>query len=225
MKGMKKITSLLLAGSMALTFCACVKYGHTDSDEIDTKMNSEEITGTSEEVLKWCESDRFYLYGHEIIFGETTVQELYDITDCCEFWDWDEDYTYMTYHTIDDLVDIPSCRIYPSEKAKESKVASAYIYIQRPESYFHQDYPLKEGIIYGISFELNTANIWEDNISFDVPFDMTPEELIENSGEPYRCEYGMYGYKTSGRKLEDHTFEFDKMDRLVNFTLTKVTWD
>ena len=37
---------------------------------------------------------------------------------------------------------------------------------------------------------------------------MTPEELIENSEEPRRCEYGMYGYSSCGR-LEDHTFEFD----------------
>jgi len=225
MKGMKKYTSLLLAGSMALTFCACVKNGHTDSDETDTKMNSEEITETSEEVLKWCEIDRFYLYGHEIIFGETTVQELYDITDCCEFWDWDDNYTNRIYYSIDDLVDIPICRIYPSEKAKESQVASADIYILRPESYFHQDYPLKEGIVYGISFELNTANLWGDSISFDVPFDMTPEELIENSGKPRRCEYGMYEYYTYGRRLSDHTFEFDSKDRLVSFTLTKNTRD
>ena len=215
MKGMKKITSLLLAGSMALTFCACVK----KSDGTDAKKNSEKIPEKSENVLKWSESYHFYLYGHEIIFGETTVQELYDITDCCEFYDWDE-----TYHTIDDLADIPNCRLYPSEEAKASQVAYAFIYIQRPEGYFRQDYPIKEGIIYGISFKPNTASFWGDNISFDVPFDMTPEELIKNSGEPNRCEYGMYGYNTCGKHLEDHTFEFDKYDRLISFTLTNMTW-
>ena len=224
MKVMKRITTLLLAGSMALTFSACVRNDRIDTDGSDIEESSEEITGMSEEVLKWCESDRFYLYGHEIILGETTVQGLYDITDCCEFWDFDETCTYRIYYTIDDLVDIPSCWLYPSEKAKESQVASAYLYIQRPEGYFHQDYPLKEGIIYGISFKPNTASLWGDNISFDVPLVMTPEELIENSGEPYRCEYGMYGYKTSGRNLEDHTFEFDDNDRLIRFDIQKITW-
>ena len=224
MKGMKRITTLLLAGSMALTFSACVRNDRIDTDGSDIEESSEEITGTSEEVLKWCESDRFYLYGHEIILGETTVQELYDITDCCEFWDFDETCTYRIYFTIDDLVDIPSCWLYPSEKAKESQVASAHLYIQRPEGYFHQDYPLKEGIIYGISFKPNTASLWGDNISFNVPLVMTPEELIENSGEPKRCEYGMYGYSSCGR-LEDHTFEFDNNDRLVSFTLIKFTWE
>ena len=219
MKYMKKVMSLILAASMALTFCSCVR-----NDRIDPEESSEDITETSEEVIKWCESDHFYLYGHEIIFGETTVQELYDITDCCEFWDWDETCTYRIYYTIDDLVDIPSCCLYPSEKAKESQVASAYLYIQRPDGYFHQDYPMKEGIIYGISFKPNTASLWGDNISFDVPLVMTPEELIENSGEPYRCEYGMYGYNSCGRNFEDHTFEFDDNDRLVSFTLTKITW-
>ncbi len=220
MNGMKKITSLLLAGSMALTFCSCVK----KSDGTDTKKNSEKIPEKSENVLKWCESDRFYLYGHEIIFGETTVQELYDITDCCEFWDMDETCTQRIFYTIDDLADIPSCWLYPSEEAKASQVAYAYIYIQRPEGYFHQNYPIKEGIIYGISFKPYTASFWGDNISFDVPFDMTPEELIKNSGEPNRCEYGMYGYNTCGKHLEDHTFEFDKYDRLVEFTITNMTW-
>ena len=223
MKDMKKITSLILAGSMALTFCACVRNDRKVSDESDIKGNSEEITETSEEVLKWAETEHFYLYGHEIVFGETTVQELYDITDCCVFYDFDETYTQKIYFTIDDLVDIPCCRIFPTEKAKESEVASAFIYIQRPEGYFHQDYPLKEGIIYGISFKPNTASLWGDNISFDVPLVMTPEELIENSGEPRRCEYGMYGYSACGR-LEDHTFEFDDNDRLISFTIQKITW-
>ena len=223
MEGIKRITTLLLAGSMALTFSACVRNDRIDTDGSDIEESSEEITETSEEVLKWCESDHFYLYGHEIILGETTVQELYDITDCCEFWDFDETCTYRIYYTIDDLVDIPSCWLYPSEKAKESQVASAYLYIQRPEGYFHQDYPLKEGIIYGISFKPNTASLWGDNISFDVPLVMTPEELIENSGEPRRCEYGMYGYSACGR-LEDHTFEFDDNDRLISFTIQKITW-
>ena len=224
MKDMKKITSLILAGSMALTFCACVRNDRKVSDESDIKGNSEEITETSEEVLKWAETEHFYLYGHEIVFGETTVQELYDITDCCVFYDFDETYTQKIYFTIDDLVDIPCCRIFPTEKAKESEVASAFIYIQRPEGYFHQDYPLKEGIIYGISFKPNTASLWGDNISFDVPLVMTPEELIENSGEPRRCEYGMYGYSACGR-LEDHTFEFDDNEgRLVEFTIQKITW-
>lgn len=223
MKGMKRITTLLLAGSMALTFSACVRNYRIDTDGSDIEESSEEITGTSEEVLKWCESDHFYLYGHEIILGETTVQELYDITDCCEFWDFDETCTYRIYYTIDDLVDIPSCWLYPSEKAKESQVAYAYLYIQRPEGYFHQDYPIKEGIIYGISFKPNTASLWGDNISFDVPLVMTPEELIENSGEPRRCEYGMYGYSACGR-LEDHTFEFDDNDRLIRFDIQKITW-
>ena len=224
MKDMKKITSLILASSIALTFCACVRNDRKVSDESDIKGNSEEITETSEEVLKWAETEHFYLYGHEIVFGETTVQELYDITDCCLFWDWDETCTYKIYYTIDDLVDIPCCRIFPTEKAKESEVASAFIYIQRPEGYFHQDYPLKEGIIYGISFKPNTASLWGDNISFDVPLTMTPEELIENSGEPNRCEYGMYGYNTDGKKYEDHMFEFDEKGRLVEFTIQKITW-
>ena len=224
MKDMKKITSLILASSIALTFCACVRNDRKVSDESDIKGNSEEITETSEEVLKWAETEHFYLYGHEIVFGETTVQELYDITDCCLFWDWDETCTYKIYYTIDDLVDIPCCRIFPTEKAKESEVASAFIYIQRPEGYFHQDYPLKEGIIYGISFKPNTASLWGDNISFDVPLTMTPEELIENSGEPNRCEYGMYGYNTDGKKYEDHMFEFDEKGRLKEFTLKKITW-
>ena len=224
MKGMKRITTLLLAGSMALTFSACVRNDRIDTDGSDIEESSEEITGTSEEVLKWCESDHFYLYGHEIILGETTVQELYDITDCCEFWDFDETYTYRIYYTIDDLVDIPSCWLYPSEKAKESQAASAYLYIQRPEGYFHQDYPLKEGIIYGISFKPNTASLWGNNISFDVPLVMTPEELIENSGEPNLCEYGMYGYRAGGKKYEDHMFEFDEKGRLVEFTIQKITW-
>ena len=136
MKDMKKITSLILAGSMALTFCACVRNDRKVSDESDIKGNSEEITETSEEVLKWAETEHFYLYGHEIVFGETTVQELYDITDCCVFYDFDETYTQKIYFTIDDLVDIPCCRIFPTEKAKESEVASAFVYIQRPEVTF-----------------------------------------------------------------------------------------
>ncbi len=53
---------------------------------------------------------------------------------------------------------------------------------------------------------------------------MTPEELIENSGEPVRCEYGMYGYHAGGKKYEDHMFEFDEKGRLVEFTIQKITW-
>ena len=61
MEGIKRITTLLLAGSMALTFSACVRNDRIDTDGSDIEESSEEITGTSEEVLKWCESDRFYL--------------------------------------------------------------------------------------------------------------------------------------------------------------------
>ena len=224
MKDMKKITSLILAGSMALTFCACVRNDRKVSDESDIKGNSEEITETSEEVLKWAETEHFYLYGHEIVFGETTVQELYDITDCCLFWDWDETCTYKIYYTIDDMVDCPCCWFYPSEKAKESQIRSVYIYAKRPNGYSGRNWPLKKGIIYGVSFVTNTASLWGDNISFDIPFTMTPEELIENSGEPDRCEYGMYGYNTDGKKYEDHMFEFDEKGRLKEFTLKKITW-
>ena len=224
MKDMKKITSLILAGSMALTFCACVRNDRKVSDESDIKGNSEEITETSEEVLKWAETEHFYLYGHEIVFGETTVQELYDITDCCLFWDWDETCTYKIYYTIDDMVDCPCCWFYPSEKAKESQIRSVYIYAKRPNGYSGRNWPLKKGIIYGVSFVTNTASLWGDIISFDIPFTMTPEELIENSGEPDRCEYGMYGYNTDGKKYEDHMFEFDEKGRLVEFTIQKITW-
>ena len=224
MKDMKKITSLILAGSIALTFCACVRNDRKVSDESDIKGNSEEITETSEEVLKWAETEHFYLYGHEIVFGETTVQELYDITDCCLFWDWDETCTYKIYYTIDDMVDCPCCWFYPSEKAKESQIRSVYIYVKRPNGYSGRNWPLKKGTIYGVSFVTNTASLWGDNISFDVPLTMTPEELIENSGEPNRCEYGMYGYNTDGKKYEDHMFEFDEKGRLKEFTLKKITW-
>ena len=224
MKDMKKITSLILACSMALTFCACVRNDRIDSDESDTKGNSEEITETSEDVIKWSESDHFYLYGQEIVFAQTTVQELYDITDCCIFWDWDETGTYRIYYTIDDMVDIPSCRVFPSEKAKEAQIRSVYIYIQRPNGYPRGNWPLKEGIIYGVSFETNTASLWGDNISFDIPFTMTPEQLIENSGEPYHMEYDKYFYKDCGGNYYDHMFEFDKNERLVSFTLNKITW-
>ena len=224
MKDMKKITSLILASSIALTFCACVRNDRKVSDESDIKGNSEEITETSEEVLKWAETEHFYLYGHEIVFGETTVQELYDITDCCLFWDWDETCTYKIYYTIDDMVDCPCCWFYPSEKAKESQIRSVYIYVKRPNGYSGRNWPLKKGTIYGVSFVTNTASLWGDNISFDVPLTMTPEELIENSGEPNRCEYGMYGYNTDGKKYEDHMFEFDEKGRLVEFTIQKITW-
>lgn len=225
MKDMKKITSLILAGSMALTFCACVRNDRIGSDESDTKGNSEEITETSEEVLKWAETEHFYLYGHEIVFGETTVQELYDITDCCLFWDWDETGTYKIYYTIDDMVDCPCCWFYPSEKAKESQIRSVFIYVQRPNGYSRRNWPLKKGIIYGVSFATNTASLWGDNISFDIPLTMTPEQLIENSGEPYHMEYGQYFYNSCGGKYHDHMFEFDKNDRLKEFTIMKITWN
>jgi len=224
MKDMKKITSIILACSMALTLCACVRNDRKVSDANDKEETSEEITGTSEEVIRWCETDHFYLYGQEVVLGQTTVQELYDITDCCEFWDFDETCTYKIYYTIDDLVDIANCSVYPSEKAKESQIASAFLHIKRAPGYSGQNYPLTEGIIFGISFKTNAASLWGDNISFDIPLTMTPEELIENSGEPNRCEYGMYGYNTDGKKHEDHLFEFDENDRLVQFTIKKITW-
>ena len=50
MKEMKRITTLLLAGSMALTFSACVRNDRIDTDGSDIEESSEEITGTSESL-------------------------------------------------------------------------------------------------------------------------------------------------------------------------------
>lgn len=190
-------------------------------EENDVEGSSVESTDTSESGIRWCESTHFYLYGQEIIFGQTTVQELYDTGCCCKFWEWDESYTNRLDRTLDDTVDIPGCNLYPDDKAAEANVGAAYILIQAPEGY-RRNYPLKEGIIEGITFQTNTASVWGDNISFDIPYDMTPEQLLENSGQPKALENNTYFFHTYNRSISDHEFEFDKLDRLVRFTISKL---
>ena len=211
---------------MAVAFCACLRKDRInpsgESSGNDTGETSDESIDESEIGNKWSESDHFYLYGHEIIFGQTTVQELDEIVSYIEFFDWDESYTQRIEYTLDDQVDVPICYVYPDENAAAAKLGGAFIYIKRPEG-SDRLFTLKKGIVYGVSFKTRYMSLWGDDISFDIPLTMTPEQLLENSGHPFSSyDNEIFVYHTYKKNISDHEFEFNKNGKLIEFTLTKL---
>ena len=224
--GIKRCTSLALSACIAVAFCACLRKERSDpsgdSAGNDTGETSDESTDASDNGIKWSESEHFYLYGHEIVFGQTTVQELYDIACYSEFYDWDDSYTQRIDYTLDDLVRVPICYVYPDENAAAARLGGAFIYIKRPEG-SDRLFTLKEGIVYGVSFMTKYTSLWGDDLIFDIPLTMTPEQLLENSGHPFSSyENEIFVYHTYKKSISDHEFEFNKKGRLMSFTLLKL---
>ena len=82
---MKKITALVLVGSMALAFCACAPKDEKvtestsgQSQESTTEAASGGTSETSPAGARWIDSNRCIVNGHEIVIGQSTVQELAD---------------------------------------------------------------------------------------------------------------------------------------------------
>ena len=217
MRELKKITSLILAGSMALFFCSCQTLDHLGLKGSNlTRYPRKVAAKVDNNFIKWCDCSRFYLYGHEIVFGQTTVQELYDTGAYCVFYDYaDDECLNKTYFTLEDEVSTVYCRIYPDEASAELEFAKIGIGIRSPVN-IRGKYKVKDWIISSVGFYTVNASVWGDNFALDFPLTITPAELLENSGEPYRMETF-----TSCLQIEYYggirgqIFEFDKRDKLT----------
>lgn len=217
MSVLKKITSLILSCSMALTFCSCQTLDQLGMNNNDfTKYSKKIVTKVDNNFIKWCDCKRFYVNGHEIVLGQSTVQELYDAGPYCVFYDYADDYSLnLIFFTLEDEVRTVYGYIYPDEASAEKKFARIGFGIRSPH-HTRDPYKIKDGIITAVYINTVNASVWGDNIALDFPFTITPEELLENSGEPHRMETF-----TSCLQIEYYGgirapyFEFDKRGKLT----------
>ena len=212
MSVLKKFTSLILSCSMTLTFCSCQTLDQLGMNNNDfTKYSKKIVAKVDNNFIKWCDSSHFFVNGHEIIFGRTTAQQLYDACPCCVFYGYADDYITEIYYTLDDAVKSVYCEIYPDEASAEKHFGGIGVGIR-----FSSTSLVKFGIVSAVYVSTVDAEVWGDNFALDFPLTITPAELLENSGEPYRMETF-----TSCLQIEYYGgirgqfFEFDKRDKLT----------
>ena len=216
MSVLKKFTSLILSCSMALTFCSCQTLDHLGMNNNDfTKYSKKIVTKVDNNFIKWCDSSHFFVNGHEIIFGRTTAQQLYDTGAYCVFYDYADDCITEIYYSLEDDVRSAFCEIYPDEASAEKHFGGIGVGIR-----FSSTSLVKFGIVSAVYVSAVDAEVWGDNFALDFPLTITPAELLENSGEPRdmdtypnSCQIRYY------QGINEQYFEFDKHDKLTNVFL------
>ena len=135
----------------------------------------------------------------------------------CTFWDFDENYTNKITYSIDDHVDFTSVTIFPDEASASSITGGINVFVKKAEGV--QDCAIRDFVIVGFSFLAESVPAWGDSLHFDFPVTITPDQLIENSGDPAWCGAHDYNYYCNG-ETKIWTFEFDENNQLITATLS-----
>ena len=196
-----------------------------------TEVNNESVTeatsgGSSETSpagARWIDSNRCIVNGHEIVIGQSTVQEL---VDSCYIVVHDAkadptgDQLQSQDYTLDTMVSQADRNVlrylgiwaFPDEASAASKGNAVLFSFRLPED---GEKPIRDCIIGSFYVDLRTEviEIWGDNLQLDFPFTMTLNDLVENSGEG--TPTGMpnaYAYYTDPLAGTWWTFDFDDND-------------
>ena len=196
-----------------------------------TEVNNESVTeatsgGSSETSpagARWIDSNRCIVNGHEIVIGQSTVQELVDScyivvhdakADPGEPQLQSQDYTLDTVVSQADrnVLRYLGISAFPDEASATSKENAVLFSFRLPED---GEKPIRDCIIGSFYVDLRTEviEIWGDNLQLDFPFTMTLNDLVENSGEG--TPTGMpnaYAYYTDPLAGTWWTFDFDDND-------------
>ena len=201
-----------------------------------TEVNNESVTeatsgGSSETSpagARWIDSNRCIINGHEIVIGQSTVQELADIcyivvhdakADPGEPQLQSQDYTLDTVVSQADRNVLRYLGIwaFPDEASATSKGNAVAFRFRLPED---GEKPIRDCIISSFDVDLRTEviEIWGDNLQLDFPFTMTLNDLVENSGEgvpagmPNAYGYDAHAYDQGPLVGAMWTFDFDDND-------------
>ena len=187
MRKMKKIASIVLAGAMIFSSCAC---GATDDQKVtdgDNGGKSAESQEAAPAPDKWIDSDRFFINGREIRIGleGSTMQDVADAGAYCVIWEYPMGSMEKAYYTLDDDYSMMrTTTIYPNEAAAEAETGGINVMISPNSTDGTLAGKIKDCYIVSFSFAASEADVWGDSLSFDFPLTITKDELIENSGEP-----------------------------------------
>ena len=164
--------------------------------------------------------------GTVITMGKSTVSELVD-TGSYVFFHPLKRYTAATYRPeenveagkliIVNVYDLDNGETFPTGKNEDSPIC----FLAKAE----KDGPATDAVICGFYFRVGYAEHWENEIEFEFPYTLTPEELVKNSGEAslveveeennviwYRYENGDYSmvFRFSEGTLSSITGEYDE---------------
>lgn len=191
--------------------------------ENTTEATSGGSSETSPAGARWIDSNRCIVNGHEIVIGQSTVQEL---VDSCYIVVHDAkadptgDQLQSQDYTLDTMVSPTDSYVmryvgiwaFPDEASATSKGSAVVFKFRLPED---GEKPIRDCIISSFYVDLRTEviEIWGDNLQLDFPFTMTLNDLVENSGEG--TPTGMpnaYAYYTDPLAGTWWTFDFDDND-------------
>ena len=211
----------------------------SEATEIIEK-NSEETSEETAEALvasdRWIDNSYLCICGQKFKVGLTDGCTVQDIADTgCYLVIWSYASGDYGYYTLDDEYDIEGMRavVFPDEASAAAGIGGLCLRIGGPETPSIQ---IKDCTVQGFDCTPQDAAVWGDDLVFDFPMDMTPEQLIENCGDSYSTdsldaipimtiqegggitgEFEGYSYMSS--ELYSWFFIFDENDQLVMVTM------
>lgn len=213
---MKRIATLILAGSMVLAFCACAPKDQSGTeDKNSAEQTTESITEADSEFgsagRKYVNFNdlKVKINGKVITMNQSTVQDLVDIGCYVNPHLLDRSVAYgnkvgdsveagqLVYMTVFDMDD--------EEKMPSGQNANRpIVFIAKAETAG----PISECVICGVHFRSEDIIAWEDEVEFEFPLDLTSEELVKNSGEASSVENGTteswYRYESEDSSMVFH---------------------
>lgn len=198
------------------------------NNESVTEATSEVNADTSARGDRWVDSNRCFVNGHEIVFGQSTVQELVDscytvVHDAKA--DPTGDQLQSQDYTLDTMVSPTDSYVmryvgiwaFPDEASATSAENAVLFKFRLPED---GEKPIRDCIISSFDVDLRTEviEIWGDNLQLDFPFTMTLNDLVENSGEGGQIGMSQTGIPNAYAYVQDPlagttwSFYFDEND-------------
>jgi RNA polymerase sigma factor (sigma-70 family) len=200
------------------------------NNESVTEATSEVNADTSARGDRWVDSNRCIVNGHEIVFGQSTVQEL---VDSCYTVVHDtsadpignsqsQDYTLDTVISSTDRYAMRGVSIlaYPDEASSASEVHTVHFSFRPPVD---GEKPIRDCIVDGFVLQAEDFEIWGDNLQLDFPFTMTLNDLVENSGEGGQIGLSQTGIPNAYAYVQDPlagttwSFYFDENDEMLRW--------
>ncbi|MCR5035562.1 MAG: sigma-70 family RNA polymerase sigma factor [Clostridia bacterium] len=197
-----------------------------------------EKTTTASSVTgdRWIDNSYLCICGQKFKVGLTDGCTVQDIAETgCYLVIWSYASGDYGYYTLDDEYDIEGMRVvvFPDEASAAAGTGGLSLRIGGPET---PNILIKDCTVQGFDCTPQDAAVWGDDLVFDFPMDMTPEQLVENSGDSYVTyslnllpimtiqegggvtgEFEEYSYMSSD--LSRWFFIFDENNQLVLVTM------
>ncbi len=189
------------------------------STENVTDDPSGSITGD-----RWADGSHFLLNGKEIVFYESTIQDLIDTgvsyvvwtpskgavsgtIDRPDSYDMDSVLTYADIGYV--FVDI-----YPDKESAASETGGFSLYFRYPTG--DETCVLRDSMITGITLRTENASAWGDKLSFDFPSTVTLDDVTANCGEADIVDGNSYTYMHD--LISYWSFDFDDSGRVTKIS-------